>query len=220
MEVKPGEQVVELLNQTLILSPLKAVYWVDFEILLLADLHLGKETHFRKKGLAAPGNILYDNLVKLDALVQRFSPQRVIILGDLFHSTYNDAWLPFSAWLKGYPDIDFELVEGNHDILDKRLYEAAGMKLHKEPFLIKPFLLSHHPMEEVQNGHFNIYGHIHPGVVLQGPAKQYLKLPCFLFQAKSGILPAFGHFTGLAVVKPEEEDSVWVVGDEKVIVLQ
>jgi DNA ligase-associated metallophosphoesterase len=220
MEIQPGEQVIEILGQTLILSPQKAMYWIEQGTLLLADVHLGKETHFRKKGIAAPGNILYDNLQKMDLLVQRFEPARTIFLGDLFHSVYNDAWLPFTAWMKEYPNISFELVEGNHDILDKRLYEQAGMKVHKEPYLVAPFLLSHHPMEEIADGNYNLYGHIHPGVALQGPAKQYMKLPCFLFQKTSGIMPAFGQFTGLAMVKPGKEDAIWVVGDEKVISLQ
>ena len=220
MDIQAGEQVTELLGQTLLLSPLKAVYWVDRDILLLADLHLGKETHFRKKGLAAPGQILYENLQKLERLVQRFPVQRMIFLGDLFHSSYNDAWQPFSSWMADYPNISFELVEGNHDILDKRLYEASGMTVHKEPFELEPFLLSHHPMESIAAGKYNLYGHIHPGVALQGPAKQYLKLPCFLFQKQAASLPAFGQFTGLAVVQPLKEDKVWVIGDDKVIGLQ
>jgi DNA ligase-associated metallophosphoesterase len=218
MEIRQGEQLVEIAGQNFILSPHKAAFWIEESILLVADVHLGKETHFRKGGLAVPGHVLYSNLEKLDHLVNDFPVKRVIFLGDLFHSRYNDAWQPFSAWMHGWPEVSFELVLGNHDILDKRLYAGANMKVHKEPYEWQGIYLSHHPMEVGIEG-YNFYGHIHPGVALEGPAKQYLKLPCFLLGEQAGILPAFGQFTGLAMVKPTSQDRVFVIGDEKVIAL-
>ncbi|MEZ4948663.1 MAG: hypothetical protein R2784_04640 [Saprospiraceae bacterium] len=55
-----------------------------------------------------------------------------------------------SAWMHGWPDVLFELALGNHDILDKRLYAGANMKVHKEPYEWEGIFLSHHPMEEIE----------------------------------------------------------------------
>jgi hypothetical protein len=43
------------------------------------------------------------------------------------------------------------------------------------------------------------------------------RLPCFHFGASVGILPAFGDFTGLAIVDAEEGDSVYAIADDTII---
>jgi len=52
--------------------------------------------------------------------------------------------------------------------------------------------------------------------VLTGPARQREKLPCFWFGKDVAVLPAFGDFTGCAVVDAAEGDSVWVVAADVV----
>ncbi|MEZ4980240.1 MAG: hypothetical protein R2769_01365 [Saprospiraceae bacterium] len=91
------------------------------------------------------------------------------------------------------------------------------MKVHKEPYEWEGIFLSHHPMEEIKEG-YNFYGHIHPGVAFEGPAKQYLKLPCFYWESRQDST-CFWKFTGLAMVQPTSQDRVFVIGDEKVIAL-
>jgi metallophosphoesterase superfamily enzyme len=49
-------------------------------------------------------------------------------------------------------------------------------------------------------GAYVLAGHLHPGVVLGGRAHDRLRLPCFHFGPRSGVLPAFGEFTGMHVV--------------------
>jgi hypothetical protein len=43
-----------------------------------------------------------------------------------------------------------------------------------------------------------------------------LRLPCFHFGAHCGVLPAFGDFTGMHVVRPEAGDRVFVVAEHGV----
>ena len=120
---------------------------------------------------------------------------------------------------KQFLTVQFELVVGNHDIMDKTQYEYAKMKVYPEPFELEPFILTHHPMEvdDIPDGLSNLCGHIHPAVYLRGLAKQGMKLPCFHFTEKQGILPAFGEFTGTAVMRTRKQDQVFVVSGDKVI---
>ena len=93
------------------------------------------------------------------------------------------------------------------------------MQIHPEPYEQGPFILTHHPLkeEEVPEGLYNLCGHIHPAVYLRGRGKQGMKLPCFHFTTKQGVLPAFGEFTGTAIMRTKKKDQVFVVSGEKVI---
>ncbi len=208
---------IQFKEQTLNLHYQKAIYWVERSILFIADLHLGKAAHFRKKGLAAPANISKTNFTNLEMLLDEFAPKRVLFLGDLFHSSLNNIWEKFSKFIAGYPHISFELVEGNHDILPVSAYETAKLVVYPEPFIIAPFILSHYPLEAFPDNLYNFYGHIHPGVLLEGFGGHQSKLACFHFEQTQAVLPAFGAFTGLALVKPKMGDRVFVIAEDEVI---
>ena len=207
-----------LLNQEKVrLLPEKALYWYRHKALLLSDLHLGKAAHFRKEGIPVPHAVQARNLKVLGDLVRACAPERVLFLGDLFHSDVNEAWVSFTEFLYEHPGVSFELVLGNHDILDQQRYFDAGLSLHFEPYLLEPFILSHHPHDELIDGWYNLHGHIHPSVSLEGPARQTLRLPCFHFGPYHGILPAFGAFTGTARMPVTWEDKIFVIAEGKVL---
>ena len=54
-------------------------------------------------------------------------------------------------------------------------------------------------------------------VRLSGCGEKSLKLPCFWFGARYGVLPAFGAFTGTVEVLPRRGDQVFVVAEEEVL---
>ena len=208
-----------LRGQEFILHPFKGMLWKETETLFVADLHLGKTTHFRKAGIPVPKEVQQSNFDKFTSLLLDLNPKRVLILGDLFHSECNTAWEDFTFITKQFSDITFELVVGNHDIMDETQYAYAKMVIHPEPYVQEPFVLTHHPMEadDISEDLFNLCGHIHPAVYLRGVAKQGMKLPCFHFTEKQGVLPAFGEFTGTAIMKTKRKDQVFVVSNDKVI---
>ncbi|MEQ8705576.1 MAG: ligase-associated DNA damage response endonuclease PdeM [Phaeodactylibacter sp.] len=199
------------------LHPFRAAYWEEEKILLIADLHLGKVQHFRKAGIAVPASVGQENWDRLISLLWDFQPERVLFLGDLFHSEYNRDWEELRSLTQQFGAISFELVEGNHDILSPETYRAARLQVHEEPYRIGRFLLSHHPMEKVPESSYNLAGHIHPGVVLGGMGRQRMRLPCFWFGKVQALMPAFGAFTGTAVVKPKAGDEVFVLAEEHVV---
>ncbi|HEX6223834.1 MAG TPA: ligase-associated DNA damage response endonuclease PdeM [Chryseolinea sp.] len=209
---------VKIFSETLLLLPQKAAFWQKKNVLFLADLHLGKINHFRKAGIPVPAKANDKNLELLIDLLRFTKPDRVICLGDLFHSHYNPEWEVFGEVVKHFRNISFELVLGNHDIMSDIQYSRKGIRVH-DTLRLDPFILTHHPMSEIEKQCYNIAGHVHPGVNLRGKGKQSVTLPCFYFGECSGLLPAFGMFTGLAKIRPKKEDKVFVIVEEKIVEL-
>jgi DNA ligase-associated metallophosphoesterase len=188
-------------------------YWEEQKALLIADVHLGKISHFRKYGSAVPQNAIQKNFDRLDEAVKEFQPQKIIFLGDLFHSALNMEWNLFESWVKSQ-SAEVILITGNHDIISPLRFEEIGVEVIPELHMGR-FRLTHHPEEK--EGTFNICGHIHPGYRLSGMGKQHLKLKCFFQSQNQLILPAFGEFTGVFVMKPKENERVYVCTNTKVI---
>ena len=131
-------------------------YWEEQKALLVADVHLGKISHFRKYGSAVPQSAIQTNFDRLDEAVTEFQPQKIIFLGDLFHSALNAEWNLFENWLQKQ-QAEIILIAGNHDIISPIHYEELGVKIYQE-LQIENFRLTHHPEEKEKD--FNICGHI------------------------------------------------------------
>ncbi len=200
-------------SQNFFLHPSGAIFWKERKMLLIADVHLGKVTHFRKHGSPVPVNAAFKNLEELTEISNYFEPKIICFLGDLFHSKINEEWVDFEKWVE-YTKAEILLVSGNHDIIPQYLYEDLGVKVYDE-LLMDGFLLTHHPTERVDV--FNFSGHVHPGVRLRGVGRQYLRLACFYKTINSLILPAFGNFTGKHILKPSKTDEIFAIVDGEVI---
>lgn len=212
---KPYVEII-LAGEVFYLLPEKAMFRPRKNQLILSDVHLGKATHFRKQGIALPANSHLKDLDKLRFLLNTWKPASVLILGDLFHSDYNNEWLLFKLLLKEYSLVKFILTEGNHDILKDNNYEIKNLlkiKMLEEDH----FIFSHHPLNKIDK--INFCGHIHPGIKIKGMAKQFVKLPCFYFNGGCFILPAFGDLTGLHLLEYKEEASYFLVKPGEVIKL-
>lgn len=207
---------VEILNEHFRLYPQKAIFWKSQNSLLLSDLHMGKINHFRKAGIPVPAKANDHNLEVFIDLIAMCQPKRIICLGDLFHSHYNAEWEVFGEVVRHFSSISFDLVQGNHDIMGKYQYSRKGIHVHNTLHIGK-FTLTHHPMESVPEGEYNIAGHLHPGVSLIGRGRQAMTLPCFYFGDRLALLPAFGKFTGLAKIAPKKQDKVFIIAEDKVI---
>jgi DNA ligase-associated metallophosphoesterase len=205
---------VEIKGHRFLLHPLKAAYWKEKNALLIADLHLGKVTHFRKAGIAVPEMKKHEDLDKLHVVMHDFKPDQVFFLGDLFHSDQNEELQLLEDFIDHYDHTSFRLITGNHDLPGfLRRIEKKVSVYDKE--VIEPFCLLHQP--ETTNEYYQICGHIHPAVKMRSKSKQYLKLPCFHITRERMILPAFGSFTGSGVILPRKQDRVFVVAGEEVV---
>lgn len=207
---------ITILGHEFLLLPQKALFWPEHQTLILADLHLGKVTHFRKAGMAIPTASINIDYQILKELIETHKPEKLLILGDLFHSNHNAEWQTFANFLKEYPNLTIQLVEGNHDILDKKYYEDLHIQCLGETYIFDKLIFTHIPMSQVPQYHFNFCGHIHPGFRLEGKARQAIGLPCFFQKENQMILPAFGHLTGLHYPNNKEAKAVYIIFNQNI----
>ncbi|REC45435.1 ligase-associated DNA damage response endonuclease PdeM [Chryseobacterium pennipullorum] len=181
-------------NETFTLTNQRAVFWEKEKSLILSDLHIGKTAHFRKNGIALANHIMKSDLERLSALIEYFLPEKFIVVGDLLHAGDNSDVDEFCTWRNQYPDLQFYLIEGNHDRISGTLEKKLCMNL-KEKLLQVDFITFIHDFDPKLTA-FQVTGHIHPGIVLQSAVKS-IRLPCFAVSPNQLLLPAFSEFTGL-----------------------
>ena len=191
----------------------------EVKTLVVSDLHIGKTAYFRKKGIALPfseKDKTIENLKllieKLKILIEKQKPAVILFLGDLFHS-FDESIIPqLEDCLSDFPEIQTILVKGNHDVFPERVYQNLKLTI-TETWYYKNLMFSHEPMETIEEGKYNIAGHIHPAVRVTGKGRQSMRLPCFYFGISLAMMPAFGYFTGAKTIIPSKGEHVFVLGD-------
>ncbi|WP_143961455.1 ligase-associated DNA damage response endonuclease PdeM [Litoribacter populi] len=195
----------------------KAAYCPETNSIFIADTHFGKAGHFRKAGIAVPEAVHLEDYKIIERLIHTYRPTHFYFLGDLFHSAINAQWIRLEEFLEGFEDIEFVLIKGNHDILPMKIYQSSTIKVINQPLELEHLILSHEPLVETVEGKINLCGHIHPGFSAGGTGARKIKVPCFLYRPCQLILPAFGKFTGLAIVQTKASDRLYLVTNTKVI---
>lgn len=217
-----GAEVVRVAGETVWLLPEHAVWWPRAEMLMVADVHIGKAAAFRALGQPVPHGTTAENLARLLALTQRFPVRELVCLGDFLHARAART----SAVLRALRDWRHQmptrarcvLVRGNHDRHAGDPPAELDIDVVPEPLVVPPFALCHEPGASPHG--YVMAGHLHPACVLRGTGPDKLRLPCFLVGEHAMILPAFGAFTGHATVRPAEGQGLYVVGGGRVWALQ
>ena len=205
-------------GERLRLLPERAAYWGAQSTLFVADYHLGKAASFRKAGIPLPSGTTTENVDRLDRAVRRTGAKRIVFLGDFLHSAAGRAprtLATFAAWREKRRAVEITLVRGNHDARAGDPPGEWGLHVADAGGRLGPFALNHEP--GAVRGAYALSGHIHPAVRLHGCGDASLRLPCFWFGPRYGVLPAFGAFTGCAVVLPRRGDQVFVIADDEVV---
>ena len=211
----PALPGLELLGEPACPLPERALWLPRQHTLLVADAHFGKAVSFRRLGVPVPQGTTAAALARLDAALARSGARRGVFLGDLLHSARGRAPATLetvAAWRSARPALDLVLVRGNHDRHAGDPPPAWGVRCVDEPWPLPgaaALLLAHHPQE--QPGAYVLAGHVHPAAVLLGRARERLRLPCFHFGPRLGLLPAFGEFTGAHVLPRGAQDRVFVL---------
>ena len=182
-----GDTLLEML-------PSRALFLPETKELLICDIHLGKAEYFQQNGIPLTSNSDENNFSKIKKVVKNYSPKKLIILGDLFHSKFSiDKTL--QQKVEDLPELlktNVELVQGNHDV-------GCNIKNIKIFKIIKTknIIFSHEPVNSLGNKSFNICGHYHPKLFLTNKGDK-LSLRCFAMDKNKNILflPAFGDLTG------------------------
>ena len=205
-------------GEELELLPERAVFWPARKALFIADFHLGKAASFRNAAIPLPPGTTRDNVERLDRAIGRTGATQVIFLGDFIHSAQGRApgtLATFSEWRAARASVAITLVRGNHDKKAGDPPEAWEMRCIEAGEALGPFILNHEP--GATRGGYALAGHIHPAVRMSAAGERSLRLPCFWFGARYGVLPAFGAFTGNADVLPRRGDQVFVIAEHEVL---
>jgi uncharacterized protein len=212
---------IELAGTRWALSPQRAAFWLDQRMLLVADAHFGKAATFRARGVPVPAGTTGGNLARLDELIADWQPRCVVFLGDLFHAREAhapDTIAALARWRGAHAALDMVLVEGNHDRHAGAPPASLGLRVVQEPWRADgdaPVALAHHPQR--LTGCTIVAGHMHPCVRLYGAANDRLRLPCFWQRDGLMLLPAFGDFTGGALIAREPGDTVIAAAEDRLI---
>lgn len=209
---------VTLQGQELVLLPERAIYWPAEAALVISDLHIGKAAAFRAAGVPVPELTTAAMLDRLAAAIARTRAKVILCLGDLLHAASGRTPAALEAvdsWRRQHRYLTFVLVRGNHDTRAGDPPAEWDICCVDEPWTFGPFAWRHRPA--VTPGRYTFAGHIHPAVVLNGQGRQQMTLPCFHLGAQIGLLPAFGEFTGAALVRPVAGDRVFVVAGARVL---
>ncbi len=204
-------------GESFILLAERAAYWPAQETLFVADFHLGKAASFRSAGIPLPSGTTSENVERLGRAIDRTQAKRVVFLGDFLHSAEGRAAATlerFGAWRAARRALELVIVRGNHDRRAGDPPEEWGIACVEEGGTLGPFVLNHEP--GASRAGYALAGHIHPAVRLSGEGET-LRLPCFWFARRYGVLPAFGAFTGSAVVRPKTGDQVFVIAEDDVL---
>ena len=208
-------------GNTFWIFPERCLWWEKENTLIVADLHLGKTGHFRKSGIAVPQDIYKADLQRLMAMLYICKAEKLIIVGDLTHSSFNKELDMFLKWRNDFSLLQIDLVKGNHDILQDDWYREAGIIVHENELSVKSFLFRHEISKDVQHRPsglpFTFTGHVHPAIVLKGQGRQSLKFPCFYFTKTYCILPAFSRFTGTYTVNPGKGEMAYAITPSELI---
>lgn len=207
-------------SETVELHAERALYWPAAQTLFVADVHLGKAAAFRAGGVPVPRGSTDADLARLSALIRRTRARRLLVLGDFLHAAAGrvaalDA--AYQRWRNAHPELTVTLVRGNHDDRAGDPPADWSVDVVAEPQLVAPFIACHHPLSPSTG--YALCGHLHPGVRLAGAADDAARLPCFVLGTRRAILPAFGSFTGLAMVTPTRGDRLVAIAGTRLFPL-
>lgn len=185
----------------------------------VSDLHLGKTTHFRRRGLAVPEGDELRDLRRLGAFTRRHALRRLVVLGDLVHTAsglVTEVEDRFAAWLERHPRLEVRLVRGNHDRGAGALPRAWRIDVVDGPVSDGPLTLRHEPDDAgggaPSESRPTLAGHLHPTVTLGSSTRgDRLRARCFWYRRGELVLPAFGSFTGGHRVRARAGDRLFVI---------
>lgn len=183
-------QSINFANQEFQPQPCGGLYWPSKNILIVSDLHFEKSSHFAMKGQFLPPYDSLATLQKLNNLCEKLNPQHLIFLGDVFHDRYGYDRLNEQA--KNIFDLILSRqkmiwIDGNHD----KGFAPDNIQTLDE-IAIAGISFTH----IATNTDFpEISGHYHPCTSLKHKGHK-IRRPCFIYNHKKMIMPAFGALTG------------------------
>lgn len=179
------------------LSADHGAYFRDEDTLAIADLHLGYEASLQAEHVSMPRFQISQILERLERLLKRFSPSRVIINGDLKHEfsrNMTQEWDEVESLLDALAGTEVTVVRGNHDNYLATILAKRGIEFAESATISDGTVTFRHG----HKGHAKadglmVYAHEHPVVRFRDEVGAHVQLPCFLYDRANRFLlmPAF-----------------------------
>ncbi|MEK6851170.1 MAG: metallophosphoesterase [Candidatus Thermoplasmatota archaeon] len=168
--------------------------WLERErTLAISDLHLGYEGAMQEAGVAIPRRQKGVMLERLDRLLTKYEPEKVLVNGDFKHEFSRNLE---EEWKDVQDVLDFlhkrtvpVLVRGNHDNYLMTILSKKGLDLHRKVELGGYTFVHGHDDPGVSGP--LVLGHEHPAVKLRDELGAVISLPAFVVQDDLVLLPAF-----------------------------
>jgi hypothetical protein len=156
--------------------------FINKEILVISDLHIGREEALNKKGILIPLN-QFSTLKKQVKELMKLKPKITIINGDLKHefgTISEQEWrdtLNILDLISRYTE-KIILIKGNHDTILGPIAKKRNIEV-LEKFEYKDMAFIHGNKLIPTQAKTIIIGHVHPSLVLrEGTRKEHFK--CFM----------------------------------------
>jgi putative SbcD/Mre11-related phosphoesterase len=184
---------LEVMPGLLITNQLCAII-KDEGTVVVSDLHVGYESVLEDSGLHLPRiqtEAMRDSLLDI---IDRFSPERFLLLGDLKHEFSRNLaqeWSEARRILGTLQDHgEVIIVRGNHDNYLAAIASKLGVRMVEEHVAAGIYFAHGHLPNHNRP---LVMGHEHPSVRLFDSVGAYVKLPCFVHFELERILimPAF-----------------------------
>lgn len=210
----PDRLELTIAGETMWLLADRALFWPREQLLLIADLHLGKADTFRSAGISVPSGGTAHDLARLASLLSLTAARRLLVLGDMLHGRADETrWrTTWDAWLSQHAHVRIGAIGGNHD----RHLAALGLpiEIFADGRDEAPFALRHMP--DSKTPLHVLCGHIHPIVRLPGMAGRW---PAFVLDPRRTVLPAFSAFTGGVPVSNDSARRMAVCNGDAIVLL-
>jgi len=189
---------IHVAGERLMLDPAGALAWPARRTLVVSDLHLEKGSHFAARSCFVPPYDTRETLERLHAVLRRWRPARLILLGDSFHDARGSARLQAcdaAALSRMVTGMEVVWVLGNHDPAPPEALPGAAVEELAEEGLVFRHIAQARAVGEIS-------GHFHPKATMPTRAGGVTR-PCFLSDGRRVLMPAFGAYTGgLEIVDP------------------
>lgn len=179
MEIEPGVRVTN--DRCLILE--------KEHVLVIGDLHLGYEKALEDEGVYIPRMNTDSIRDSLNRIISKYEPETIVLLGDIKHD-FKRAKYEGKEEVRSILDLilgaaEVVVIRGNHDNYIQNIISDYGL-MAVDYADIGGYRLEH--------GHVDsgvrpvIIGHEHPSVRIAGALSGGMKVQCFMYARKEGVI--------------------------------
>ncbi|TVQ38630.1 MAG: hypothetical protein EA384_08775 [Spirochaetaceae bacterium] len=213
--MKNSSRTIGFAGQTIELGSERTLLWRDKELLVAADLHLGRRLALETAGHGEALSVDIAALQRLARVARESQVRRLLILGDFVHGAEAVAAPVIRVVADWRKTVSAEvlLVHGSYDhlpapLLNRWDIEPVGDVLSIAPLLFRYKPAAGHPEPQ-------ICGHLHPCARLSKAADS-MKLPCFVVEPNLLLMPSFGNHPDGYEISEKDNRVFYVISDGEV----